>query len=311
MNVDLETALRSALAARASDVPPATGARLRTVEYRPRTRRLPGHPAVGVVAGAATVGTATSIALLVSSQPAFAGWSPTPTQTLDAPSASAASVCQAQLAALPSLPGTTDNGPWTPLATDVRGPFTVVIYEDGANFTTCFTGPPFTVVNRSSIGTGSGTGTSASASSSGGGTGLQRASQSITQGTGGIEQASVSHLASTSDGPYTLVEGRIDSDVSAVSLVTDDGQDVQATTGNGWFVAWWPGSQDVISAEVTTPSGTSGASLGASVEPSDSQPPSGSSSTSPSSGASSSGPSSSSGASSSGPSTSADGSAPA
>ena len=93
--------------------------------------------------------------------------------------------------------------------------------------------------------TGSGTGSGASSTIMGGG------SES-----GGITHMTVAHLDSSSDGPYTLAEGQIQPDVTGVTLVRSDGTDVQATTGGGWFVAWWPGSQDVPSAEVTTPSGT-------------------------------------------------------
>ena len=34
-----------------------------------------------------------------------------------------------------------------------------------------------------------------------------------------------------------------------------DGRAVQATVGNGWFVAWWPGDQGIKSAQLTTPAG--------------------------------------------------------
>ena len=34
-----------------------------------------------------------------------------------------------------------------------------------------------------------------------------------------------------------------------MTLILDDGTNVQATVANGWFVAWWPGAQDVKSAD--------------------------------------------------------------
>jgi DNA-directed RNA polymerase specialized sigma24 family protein len=43
--------------------------------------------------------------------------------------------------------------------------------------------------------------------------------------------------------------------VGAVTLVLDDGTKVQATVANGWFIAWWPGSHQLESAELTTPAG--------------------------------------------------------
>jgi hypothetical protein len=42
-----------------------------------------------------------------------------------------------------------------------------------------------------------------------------------------------------------------------VTLVLDDGTNVQATVGNGWFLAWWPGGHGVKDALLTTPNGVS------------------------------------------------------
>jgi hypothetical protein len=67
----------------------------------------------------------------------------------------------------------------------------------------------------------------------------------------------VAHLDNGSNGAYTLAEGQIQPSVTGVTLARSDGSDVQASTGGGWFVAWWPGAQDVTSAEITTPSGVS------------------------------------------------------
>ncbi len=36
----------------------------------------------------------------------------------------------------------------------------------------------------------------------------------------------------------------------------EDGTQVTATVQNGWAVAWWPGSHQITSAQLTTPSGT-------------------------------------------------------
>lgn len=268
MKLDLEPQLRSALAARAATVPTGSGSRLRAVDYRPRTHRVPVRSAAATMAGAAAVGTA--VAVLGGSQPAFAGWAAAPTQTVDAPSAGAAGDCAAQLAALPAPPNSTDSGPWSPVATDVRGPFTVVVYQDGTDtdFATCFSGPPFTFVSRSSIDASGGNG-HLSGSSSGTASGLGGGQMTENEGAGGgdIPQWSLAHLNSTSQGPYTLVEGRIASGVTGVTLVRDDGQDVQATTENGWFIAWWPGNQGVTTAQVTTPAGVSDQSLSGSATP--------------------------------------------
>jgi len=87
---------------------------------------------------------------------------------------------------------------------------------------------------------------------------------------GDIEQLLVSHLSQDGNGPYTLVEGRVAPTVSAVNLVLSDGRQVTATTGGGWLVAWWPGSQNVTSAQITSASGTTTEPLKASSFP---QPP--------------------------------------
>jgi len=91
-----------------------------------------------------------------------------------------------------------------------------------------------------------------------------------TSGSGSIEHIFVAHMASTSQGAYTLVEGQVASDVAAVTLVRSDGVDIQASTGNGWLLAWWPGPQDVTSAEITTPSGVTTQTLNTSPPPSSS-----------------------------------------
>jgi hypothetical protein len=85
---------------------------------------------------------------------------------------------------------------------------------------------------------------------------------------GDITHMVVAHLDS-SEGTYTLAEGRIQPSVTGVTLARSDGSDVQATTGGGWFVAWWPGAQDVTSAEVTSASGVTDEPL--SVQPPGSQ----------------------------------------
>jgi hypothetical protein len=44
--------------------------------------------------------------------------------------------------------------------------------------------------------------------------------------------------------------------VTAVTLTLHDGSNVEATTGNGWFAAWWPSLQGVRSADLTTTKGS-------------------------------------------------------
>ena len=62
---------------------------------------------------------------------------------------------------------------------------------------------------------------------------------------------------SANDGQaYTIAEGSVGPGVTAATLVLNDGSDIVATTGNGLFLAWWPGSAVVTSATVTTATGT-------------------------------------------------------
>ncbi len=62
--------------------------------------------------------------------------------------------------------------------------------------------------------------------------------------------------ADSADGQaYTIAEGSVGSGVTAATLVLSDGSDVVTTTGNGLFLAWWPGSAVVTSATLTTAAG--------------------------------------------------------
>jgi len=55
---------------------------------------------------------------------------------------------------------------------------------------------------------------------------------------------------------YTYITGQVGSAVTGVTLDLQDGSQVQATTANGWFAAWWPGQQGVTTASALTPTGT-------------------------------------------------------
>lgn len=251
MNDQLEAKL---LTLRAAEVPTDAVERLRRVDYRPRTRR---RWPLTISALGATSGTAAivSVVVLGGSQAAFAGWSATPTTPTAAQSAATQDDCPASLAA---MPGGSDQSSWSPVATDVRGPYTVAIYQAASSYATCFTGPFFNFASINS--TDGGMAVSGSSSGSGSGTAGPPSSASTSTGVqspgGGIEQLTVSHLSQAGNGPYTLAEGRLDSTVSAVTLVLTDGQDVTATTVNGWFIAWWPSSQDAASAQITSATGT-------------------------------------------------------
>jgi len=91
---------------------------------------------------------------------------------------------------------------------------------------------------------------------------------------GDISNFVQTHLSTTADGPYTLVEGRVASGVTGVTLVLDDGQHVVTTVADGWLVAWWPGDGGATSAQVTNSSGLSTEPLQSSTKTPPSGPPS-------------------------------------
>jgi hypothetical protein len=143
----------------------------------------------------------------------------------------------------------------------VRGPFTVALYQNDSAYMGCFTSSSFTQVTQvSSDGDTSNGVLRVSGSSSGG---PSRGLSTVTVGgttSGDLQNVVQSHL-STADGPYTLVDGRVASGVTGVTLVLDNGQDVVATVADGWLLAWWPSDATATSSQVTNPSGTTSETL--------------------------------------------------
>jgi hypothetical protein len=224
MNDQLETDLRDAMQARAAQVPAAATVRLTRVDYRPRTGRLRPPVAIGAVASAAAAagGLAVILSLGAGASNAFAGWSAKPTLPAPGQLAGARTSCEQSQSPIAGLPLQ---------LSDTRGPFTFSIYADSTTSATCIKGPSFTVVSGS------------------------MSSYPVTVPAGHILMDS-SHATDRAGAAYSVAEGRTGSDVTGVTLTLDDGTTVQATVGNGWFVAWWPGSQVVKSAELATSSGS-------------------------------------------------------
>jgi hypothetical protein len=233
MTDQLESDLRAALHERADRVPGTTIGRLTSVDYRPRTRRLPQPVALGALAS--TAAGAGVLAVIVSlgagASNAFAGWTPQPTKPAPGQLAAARAACDASQSPTAGLP--------LKLA-DTRGPFTFSIYANDTSSATCIKGPSFRAISGS------------------------MASGPVTVPAGQIQLSSFhstaggpnTHLTNQQSGPaYSFAEGRTGAGVSGVTLALDDGSKVQATVGGGWFVAWWPGAQQVKEAEVTTPAG--------------------------------------------------------
>ncbi|MGD0380802.1 MAG: hypothetical protein ABSC30_12540 [Acidimicrobiales bacterium] len=274
MTREFETELRQAFTQRATSISSEALDRLRQVDYRPRTSRLSSPLKVSALTGAATAGTIASIVILGGAQPAFAGWSQVPRSASGAPDATVATNCQQRLDAMPGISGPSGSSGWDAVVTDVRGPFAIVIYQDGGAYATCFSGPSFTVLNRHSANGDSMTvsGSNGSHAPSKGSASSEGTTSAENAATGSTEigSSSVSHLSLSGEGAYTLVEGEVQPGVTHVTLVRDSGGNVDATTGDGWFVAWWPGSQGVTSAQITTAAGTTTQPL---TMPSPSSPP--------------------------------------
>jgi len=253
MDEPLETELREVLASRAAKVPADAVERIRRADYQPRIRGVTPRAAIGALSGAGAVGAGVAAAvLLTGATPAFAGWTAAPASGVRPP-AEADSSCEASLAALSTAP----DDSWTPVVTDVRGPYTLAVYESSGIDGTCLTGPSVTAISVQGAKSGS------QSISIGGSSrdGMVASSSGAVVGSGGIKRVSQDHLSSAA-GRYTVIEGSVASDVSAVSLEVADGTDVQATVGGGWFLAWWPRSDAATAAQVTTPSGVTTEPLG-------------------------------------------------
>jgi hypothetical protein len=63
------------------------------------------------------------------------------------------------------------------------------------------------------------------------------------------------HTTTHAGQSYGFVVARAGAGVDAATVTLEDGTEVTATVQNGWAVAWWPGSHQVIGARLTTASG--------------------------------------------------------
>jgi hypothetical protein len=132
----LEHDLREALSDRAALIRPEASARIRAIDYRPRTRRLPSRPVLGGLGlGGAAAAAGAAILLASSAAPAFAGWTTSPTAPRPGQLAAAQLHCGA--------------GAGTPALSDTRGPYTASIYADGS---TCLSGNGIKINSSSSGG---------------------------------------------------------------------------------------------------------------------------------------------------------------
>jgi hypothetical protein len=262
MTDHLETDLRTALAQHAAALPPHAGVQLRRIDYRPRSPRrrtvLTLMSALGTAGVAAVV--LSVVGLDTGTQRAFAGWTPTPTAPTSGQTPAAEAACSAQLPTsaeiehsqstatgshpdvpLSSVPAIVAGG-WHSVLADTRGPFTMTLFEaaKGQAEAACLDGPPS---SQSSIGMVYGAEMKAAAP-------------------GQIQVSSFGLTRTLEEQPYMRIVGHTGSGVSSVTLVLGDGTHVAASVAHGWFLAWWPGMQQAVDAEVTTAGGRSSQQLG-------------------------------------------------
>lgn len=135
MNDLLEPVLRDTFEKRAAQLDPAARARLVAIDYRPRRRRIPVLPTLGA---AAVAGAAAALVLIFTlgsnPAPAFAGWTPRPTQPR--PGQTMAAIARCHLG--------------RPVLIDTRGPFTAAVYARPDAVGTCLNGASFSSGGTSS-----------------------------------------------------------------------------------------------------------------------------------------------------------------
>jgi hypothetical protein len=257
MDSQVEHQLRLALAARAAELPSDASSRLLAADYRPRSGiQRPALAAGGATVVAGAVVTASLAGLGTDTPRAFAGWSATPTAASGDQAQRAREACRLRLPTsagiqhahetasgrhepwpFPSIPA----GSWRTVLVDSRGPYTVVLFAaaHGAAELSCFSGRQ-----------------------------PMRASLGGSFGTHTPPPVPAGHLSIVSSGSRTTppdegsqhfsqLVGRTGPGVTGVILRLPDGKRVTASLANGWFLAWWPGTQG---GTATTAKGTTGPS---------------------------------------------------
>jgi hypothetical protein len=142
-----------------------------------------------------------------------------------------------------------------PVLTDSRGPYTLVVFASPTAAALCVSGPDLISIDGSgSDGSQFGFQAQQSTTSAGGPDMAGITALSVA----GVHNASVATRVDSSNGQsFSVADGRLDADVTGVTLDLADGTKVRASTGSGWFVAWWPGTAKVDQVELTAASGVS------------------------------------------------------
>src|SRR5271165_155888 len=258
MNTELEQDLRRALAARAAELPADASVPLLAADYRPRAPLA--RPALTLTATSAAAGAALASSLIglgTNTPGAFAGWSATPTARSGDQTRRAEEACVSRLPTSADIEygQETASGPrphqrwpippitagsWHVVLTDTRGPYTMVLFvaAHGSAELSCFSGRQ---PRPDSLG-GS-------------------------FGTHPPPPVPAGHIAVVSSGSNTTppdegsqhfsqLVGRTGPGVTGVTLRLRDSTRVRASLANGWFLAWWPGTQGGTATEVSTSTGT-------------------------------------------------------
>jgi hypothetical protein len=233
----------------------------------PALRRVREHRrlVVSAASGVAVVAAAVLAVFLLTagSRPsvAFAGWAARPSDAPDGQLGTAETECQ-RSGALRSL---------APALVDARGPYTLLVYAANGG-SACVTGPELLSPTGEPpiVPFGSFLSASAAARHAAAGPGTTPGSQvsgaSAPLAADAIRSAVTGNTVTRESAPkaaYSLDIGQAGTNVTAVTLVLDDGTRVAATVSHGWFAAWWPGSGSARSAEITGASGNSTQQFGA------------------------------------------------
>lgn len=242
MTVKFEEDLRRALADCAAQAPAGASERLRMMDYHPRSSRVRPLLLLASSAGAAgLVAIALSIiGLGAGAQRAFAGWTPVTTMPAPGQVAAAQATCVKRLGASGRVIPPRASSGWHAVLSDARGPFTTVLYEaDGGRAeASCLSGSsPYDWSMNVTIDP-----------------------KLVLPAAGRIAVVSYGDRATprtAGEQHFRQIVGRVGAGVSRVVVVLRDGTRVTATTARGWFLAWWPGTQQAASAEVVTATGTS------------------------------------------------------
>ena len=237
MSSSIEEQLRSVFAEKSTEASPDAVERVMSTHYHPRTQSLRTRWVVGgavIVASAATATAALTGA--TSGQSAFASYSTTPTTPEPGQLSSAYSKCIKLANTISAQPDNPyfdgSKGHWKPTVGDVRGLYTLVIVTapttSGAAVESCLSSPDHRIMAAIATAPSPVAGPGTISQDGGGG-----------YGSGG-----------------QMWIGAAGAGVTGVKVHLSNGTTVTATVGRGHFAAWWPSQAHIVSAQVTTASGS-------------------------------------------------------